>query len=147
MELTERSTADHPLAVAAIRKLRARGHQFYIDDFGTGYSSLAYLNELAVDAIKIDRAFTDAVGSGSLTAVIVPQILAMAAKLKVKVVVEGVERADQTAYFASLDQEILAQGWHFGEAIPAQEMLVLMASKASAGTTEASNSSAAEVAG
>lgn len=147
MELTERSTADHPLAVAAIRKLRARGHQFYIDDFGTGYSSLAYLNELAVDAIKIDRAFTDAVGTGSLTAVIVPQILAMAAKLKVKVVVEGVERADQTAYFASLDQEILAQGWHFGEAIPAQEMLVLMASKASAGTTEASNSSAAEVAG
>jgi len=130
LELTERSTADHPLAISAIRKLRARGHQFYIDDFGTGYSSLSYLNELAVDAIKIDRVFTDAVGSGSLTAAIVPQILAMAEKLHVKVVVEGVERAEQSAYFANLDQEILAQGWHFGEAIPAPELLILPKNKA-----------------
>jgi sensor c-di-GMP phosphodiesterase-like protein len=129
LELTERSTADHPLSISAIRKLRSRGHQFYIDDFGTGYSSLAYLNELSVDAIKIDRVFTDAVGTGSLTAAIVPQILAMAEKLHVKVVVEGVERAEQSTYFANLDQEILAQGWHFGESIPAQELLVLLDNK------------------
>jgi sensor c-di-GMP phosphodiesterase-like protein len=130
LELTERSTADHPLAISAIRKLRSRGHQFYIDDFGTGYSSLSYLNELSVDAIKIDRVFTDAVGTGSLTAAIVPQILAMAEKLHVKVVVEGVERAEQSTYFADLDQEILAQGWHFGEAIPAPELLTLVEKKA-----------------
>jgi sensor c-di-GMP phosphodiesterase-like protein len=129
LELTERSTADHHLAISSISKLRERGHEFYIDDFGTGYSSLSYLNELAVDAIKIDRAFTDAVGTGSLTAVIVPQILAMANTLHVKVVVEGVERAEQSAYFANLDQEILAQGWHFGEAVPAHELLVLLESK------------------
>jgi sensor c-di-GMP phosphodiesterase-like protein len=129
LELTERSTADHHLAISAIGKLRERGHEFYIDDFGTGYSSLSYLNELAVDAIKIDRAFTDAIGTGSLTAVIVPQILAMADALHVKVVVEGVERAEQSAYFADLDQQILAQGWHFGEAIPARELLQLLASK------------------
>jgi len=129
LELTERSTADHHLAISSIGKLRERGHEFYIDDFGTGYSSLSYLNELAVDAIKIDRAFTDAIGTGSLTAVIVPQILAMAEALHVKVVVEGVERAEQSAYFANLDQEILAQGWHFGEAIPAPDLLRLIASK------------------
>jgi sensor c-di-GMP phosphodiesterase-like protein len=68
LELTERSTADHHLAISSIGKLRELGHEFYIDDFGTGYSSLSYLNELAVDAIKIDRAFTDAIGTGSLTA-------------------------------------------------------------------------------
>jgi sensor c-di-GMP phosphodiesterase-like protein len=130
LELTERSTADHHLAISSIGKLRERGHEFYIDDFGTGYSSLAYLNELAVDAIKIDRAFTDAIGTGSLTAVIVPQILAMAETLHVRVVVEGVERAEQSAYFANLDQEILAQGWHFGEPVPAQELLVLLERKA-----------------
>ena len=130
LELTERSTADHLLAISAIGKLRERGHEFYIDDFGTGYSSLSYLNELAVDAIKIDRAFTDAIGTGSLTAVIVPEILAMAQALKVKVVVEGVETAEQSNYFANLDQEILAQGWHFGEAIPAPALLQLIASKA-----------------
>ena len=129
LELTERSTADHHLAISAIGKLRERGHEFYIDDFGTGYSSLSYLNELAVDAIKIDRAFTDAIGTGSLTAVIVPQILAMANSLHVKVVVEGVERAEQSAYFADLDQEILAQGWHFGEPLPAQQLLQFIASK------------------
>lgn len=130
LELTERSTADHHLAITSIGKLRERGHEFYIDDFGTGYSSLSYLNQLSVDAIKIDHAFTDAIGTGSLTAVIVPQILAMAHTLHIKVVVEGVERAEQSAYFADLDQEILAQGWHFGEAVPAAELLQLMASKA-----------------
>ncbi len=129
LELTERSTADHHLAISSIGKLRERGHEFYIDDFGTGYSSLSYLNELAVDAIKIDRAFTDAIGTGSLTAVIVPQILAMANALHVKVVVEGVERPEQSEYFANLDQEILAQGWHFGKAVPARDLVQLIASR------------------
>jgi sensor c-di-GMP phosphodiesterase-like protein len=129
LELTERSTANHHLAINAIGKLRERGHEFYIDDFGTGYSSLSYLNELAVDAIKIDRAFTDAVGTGSLTAAIVPQILAMAQALDVKVVVEGVERAEQSEYFVHLDQKILAQGWHFGEAVAAEKLLMLIQSK------------------
>ena len=131
LELTERSTADHALAVSSISKLRARGHTFYIDDFGTGYSSLAYLNELSVDAIKIDRAFTDAVGTESLTAVIVPQILAMANTLGVTVVVEGVERAEQSAYFANIDQPILAQGWHFGEPVPAGDLIRLIEMKQS----------------
>jgi sensor c-di-GMP phosphodiesterase-like protein len=126
LELTERSTANHELAISSIRKLRARGHQFYIDDFGTGYSSLSYLNQLAIDAIKIDRAFTDAIGTGSLTAAIVPQILAMAETLHVKVVVEGVERQDQSDYFASRNQEILAQGWHFGEPIPAKKLIEIL---------------------
>ncbi|HEY9127183.1 MAG TPA: EAL domain-containing protein [Acidobacteriaceae bacterium] len=125
LELTERSTADHKLTVSSISRLRALGHTFYIDDFGTGYSSLSYLNELAVDAIKIDRAFTDAVGTESLTAVIVPQILAMARTLDVTVVVEGVERAEQSAYFAGLGQPILAQGWHFGEPVPASDLIRL----------------------
>jgi sensor c-di-GMP phosphodiesterase-like protein len=131
LELTERSTADHALAISSIGKLRARGHTFYIDDFGTGYSSLAYLNELSVDAIKIDRAFTDAVGTESLTAVIVPQILAMASTLGVTVVVEGVERAEQSAYFANLDQPILAQGWHFGEPVPVHDLIRLIEIKQS----------------
>jgi sensor c-di-GMP phosphodiesterase-like protein len=65
-----------------------------------------------------------------LTAVIVPQILAMADTLHLKVVVEGVERAEQSEYFADLDQHILAQGWHFGEAVPARGLLQLIESKA-----------------
>ena len=131
LELTERSTTESQVAIPAIGRLRARGHNFYIDDFGTGYSSLSYLNELAVDAIKIDRAFTDAIGTESLTAAIVPQILAMAATLQLKVVVEGVERKEQSMYFADVDQQILAQGWHFGQPVPARELLALLDSRQS----------------
>jgi sensor c-di-GMP phosphodiesterase-like protein len=126
LELTERSTADHHLAITAIGKLRQRGHEFHIDDFGTGFSSLSYLNQLAIDAIKIDRAFTEAIGTGSLTAAIVPQILAMAQSLKIKVIVEGVERAEQATFFAGLDQQILAQGWFYSSAIPAAELIRLI---------------------
>jgi len=129
LELTERSTANHRLAISAIGKLRERGHKFYIDDFGTGYSSLSYLHQLAIDAIKIDRAFTEAIGTGSLTAAIVPQIFAMARTLNIQVVIEGVERAEQSAYIASQDQSILAQGWYYGEPTPAAEILRRLAVK------------------
>ena len=52
----------------------------------------------------------------------VPQILAMAQALELKIVVEGVESEEQAAYLASVDNAIQAQGWLFGRPIPAQEM-------------------------
>ncbi len=55
IEITERSTALHEVAMEAIRHLRRQGHGVHIDDFGTGYSSLSYLHDLSVDAIKIDQ--------------------------------------------------------------------------------------------
>ncbi|MGD0940670.1 MAG: EAL domain-containing protein, partial [Terracidiphilus sp.] len=81
IELTERSTARYREAVETIHQLRRRGHSVQIDDFGTGYSSLAYLHDLSVDAIKIDRAFTKAIGTEAVTVAILPQILAMAGTL------------------------------------------------------------------
>ena len=59
------------------RRLRSLGHRIYIDDFGTGYSTLAYLHELEVDAIKVDRSFTRTIETGAVTASILPQILSM----------------------------------------------------------------------
>jgi len=132
LELTERSTADHHLAISAVGKLRERGHAFYIDDFGTGYSSLSYLHQLAVDAIKIDRAFTQAIGTGSLTAAIVPQILAMAKTLNIKVVIEGIEKAEQVAHFAMLEQPVMAQGWYFGKPVAAAKFMEQFQSNARA---------------
>jgi hypothetical protein len=81
-ELTERATSDREVAVAAIRRLRERGHAVFIDDFGTGYSNLAYLTELNVDGIKINRSFIATIGTESVTASIVPQILAVAKALE-----------------------------------------------------------------
>jgi sensor c-di-GMP phosphodiesterase-like protein len=107
--------------------LRQNGHSVHIDDFGTGYSSLAYLHDLSVDAIKIDKAFTQAVGTEAVTVAILPQILALAAALNLRVIVEGVETEEQSSYFADGDNSILAQGWLFGRAVPASEFRSLLA--------------------
>lgn len=121
IEITEGSTVRQDVAMNAIRCLRARGHSVHIDDFGTGYSSLAYLHDLEADAIKIDKAFTRAIGTGSVVVSIIPQILAMAEALNLEVIVEGIETQEQASYFASTDRSIRAQGWLFGRPIPAQE--------------------------
>ena len=81
IEITESSTANRDVAMETIRILRSRGHSIHIDDFGTGYSSLSYLLYLSVDTIKIDKAFTQVIGTESVTVAILPQILAMAKSL------------------------------------------------------------------
>lgn len=131
LELTERSTARHTTAIAAIETLRRQGHFVSIDDFGTGYSSLSYLHELNVDAIKVDRSFTRTVGTGAVTASVVPQILAMAAQLGLQVVVEGIETEEQAAYFhAVIAPPILGQGWLYGKAMPADRLREMLAPQA-----------------
>jgi len=127
IEVTESSTARHEVAIAAIRQLSLRGLDVHIDDFGTGYSSLSYLNGLTIHAIKIDRSFTQAIGTEAVTVSILPQILAMAAALNLKVIVEGVETAQQADYFAGCGQRIRAQGWFFGRPVPADEFHRLLA--------------------
>jgi sensor c-di-GMP phosphodiesterase-like protein len=127
IEITETSTARHERAIETIRRLRASGHRVHIDDFGTGYSSLAYLQDLSVDAIKIDRVFTQAVGTGSVAVSIVPQIFAMADALDLEIVVEGIETEGQARYFASAGRRLRAQGWFFGRPMPAGKFLEMLA--------------------
>jgi sensor c-di-GMP phosphodiesterase-like protein len=126
IEITETSTARHEKAIETIRLLRASGHRVHIDDFGTGYSSLAYLHDLSVDAIKIDKVFTQAIGTGSVAVNILPQILAMADALNLEVVVEGIETEEQARYFMSTNKRIRAQGWLFGHPMPKEELLAML---------------------
>ena len=128
-ELSERATSDREVAVAAIRRIRERGHAVFIDDFGTGYSNLAYLSELNVDGIKINRSFIATIGTESVTASIVPQILGVAKALELNVVVQGIEREDQASYFAVDNPKILGQGWFFGLPVPAKGLIYLCAEK------------------
>jgi sensor c-di-GMP phosphodiesterase-like protein len=130
LELTERSTADQNVAIRAISELKAAGHSVYIDDFGTGYSSLSYLHNLAVDAIKIDRNFTQTVGTDAVTASVVPQILNMASELNLMVVVEGIETSEQAEYFRRAGAGILGQGWFFGRPVPALQLKRIVHDKA-----------------
>ncbi|WP_374829862.1 EAL domain-containing protein [Paenochrobactrum pullorum] len=114
IELTERSAVDcHTFK--GIERLRGLGHKVYLDDFGTGYSSLALLGEIQVDALKIDKAFTQTIGTDALTVSIVPQIISIAKKYKLGIVVEGVETEVQVAYFKAQPLPITAQGWFFGK--------------------------------
>jgi sensor c-di-GMP phosphodiesterase-like protein len=127
IEITEGSTARRDVATQTIHQLRQRGHSVHIDDFGTGYSSLAYLHELSVDAIKIDKAFTQAIGTGSVIVAILPQILAMAEALNLEVIVEGVENQLQAEYFHGAGTAVLAQGWLFGRPVSVSQFQVLLA--------------------
>jgi sensor c-di-GMP phosphodiesterase-like protein len=128
LELTERSTADQTVAIAALARLKQAGYAIYIDDFGTGYSSLAYLHRLAADAVKIDRVFTQTVGTQSVTVSVVPQILEMASMLDLLVVAEGIETEEQASYFQTKDG-MLGQGWLFGRPTSAAELRSLLASQ------------------
>ncbi len=121
IEITEGSTVQYDVAMETIHRLRELGYKVHIDDFGTGYSSLSYLQDLSVDAIKIDRSFTQSIGTGAVTMAILPQILAMAQALDLAVIAEGVETDQQGRYFAAAKQQrVFAQGWFFGRPVSAQ---------------------------
>lgn len=129
IEITESSTVHRGVAVEAIRRLRAQGHKVHIDDFGTGYSSLSYLHDLAVDAIKIDQSFTRAIGTGSVTVGILPQILSIVEALHLNAIAEGVETPEQASYFAAASVPVFGQGWLFGKPQPFVEFEKLRAER------------------
>jgi sensor c-di-GMP phosphodiesterase-like protein len=122
LELTERSTADLAVARSAIRRLREAGYKVHIDDFGTGFSSLSYIDQLAVNAIKIDRSFTRAVGTDAVTAPLLPQMIAMAESLGVEVIVEGVETEVQRKFLSANEKPLRLQGWYFSKPLSAEAL-------------------------
>lgn len=127
LELTERSTADPEITRPAIRQLRALGYHMHIDDFGTGFSSLSYLHELSVDAIKVDRSFTNTIGTDAVTASVLPLILDLATSLQAQVIVEGIEQEAQIRYLTARGEPMLAQGWYFSKPVAAAKLYELVA--------------------
>jgi diguanylate cyclase (GGDEF)-like protein len=102
LEITESVVMSHgESAVAALEKLKSLGVQIAIDDFGTGYSSLAYLKRFPIDTLKVDRSFICDIPADSGDMKITRAIIAMAHGLKLKVVAEGVETAEQLDFLRS----------------------------------------------
>ncbi len=92
LEVTEGALmVDPEVARAALRELDARGVEISIDDFGTGYSSLAYLADLPVCEVKIDRSFVRRMADGSRESIIVNSTIDLAHHLGMRAVAEGVE--------------------------------------------------------
>ncbi len=132
LELTEHAAARRDPAVNGTRLLRSRGHRVYIDDFGTGFANLSYLNALSIDALKIDRSFTETIGEGRQRSPVLPQILAMARALNLDLVVEGIETEEQAAWFAA-QSVAYAQGWLFYRPVDARTLSAIVDSESEAG--------------
>lgn len=122
LEATERGFMDVKSARATIEEARRLGHSVAIDDFGTGYSSLQYLQDLPLDALKIDKSFIDTVGLVSATSAVTPHIIDIAKSLNLYIVAEGIERQEQADYL--LERGVhYGQGWLYSKALPAQEFI------------------------
>ncbi|WP_258570923.1 EAL domain-containing protein [Flavimaribacter sediminis] len=127
LEVTEHGMIDITGAQITLAELHRRGHLIAIDDFGTGYSGLSYLQQLQIDALKIDRSFVKVIGTEAPTRNVTQQIIAMARELNLKIVAEGVETEEQAAYLRSNGVEF-AQGWLFSAALPASDFLAFRSS-------------------
>jgi len=96
IELTETTVMDHAdTSVQILEDLSRMGVIVSIDDFGTGYSSMSYLRRFPIDKLKIDRSFINELTTSSDAASIVKAIISLAHSLRLKVVAEGVETAEQ----------------------------------------------------
>ena len=123
LEITEGSLM-HDVAetMETLRALSAMGVRLALDDFGTGYSCLSHLKDMPVDTVKIDKSFVRNVVTDPGNATVVEAVLAMARRLGIRVIAEGVETAEQLAFLAERGCE-LAQGFYFGQALAADRFL------------------------
>jgi diguanylate cyclase (GGDEF)-like protein len=119
IELTEQSMLGHPDEVRKLlTPLKAMGVRVAVDDFGTGYSNLAQLDQLDVDVLKIDRSFVRQLPHNAGVGSVVAAIIHMAKAMRMTVVAEGVETAEQLAFLGQLDCHAV-QGYYYGEPVPA----------------------------
>ncbi|RZI44540.1 EAL domain-containing protein [Herbaspirillum sp. HC18] len=121
-EITE-STIMHnpPEAVMLLDRIRSMGVALSIDDFGTGYSSLVSLKQYPLDNLKIDRGFVKGIPNDADDIAITEAIIAIANKMGLKVVAEGVETREQADFLRAAGCSVL-QGFLLGRPVPAKEL-------------------------
>jgi diguanylate cyclase (GGDEF)-like protein/PAS domain S-box-containing protein len=126
LELTESMLLSNAqVTFSVLQELRTMGLKLAIDDFGTGYSSLSYLKQFPFSKLKIDRSFIREVAVNPDDAAITAAIIAMARKLSLKVLAEGVETEEQMAFLRSHQCDEI-QGYYFSkplDAVKAREIL------------------------
>ena len=140
LEITESLLlVDLPTTVGTLLELRALGVRLAVDDFGTGYSSLAYLENLPVDILKIDKSFVDRIadgspalasdGTGAQRSVMVSAISQLAHALSLQMVAEGIEAPEQVSTLRGLDCQY-GQGYYFARPLTADALGALLTRQA-----------------
>lgn len=118
LEVTESLFLETPDSVRdKMEMLRAKGVRFSLDDFGTGYSSLAYLAQLPLDQLKIDKSFVQRLEKSPADAAIVESTIALADNLGLAVIAEGVEH-DGEWHWLCAHGCFHYQGFLFGRPMP-----------------------------
>nr|WP_020668468.1 EAL domain-containing protein [Amycolatopsis nigrescens] len=117
-ELTESGVmADPQKALPILRELHALGIVLAVDDFGTGYSSLAYLRQLPVDQVKIDKSFVLGMGTALGDLAVVRSIVELGHSLGLTVVAEGVEEDVARDQLEAMGCDV-AQGYLISRPLP-----------------------------
>ena len=124
--------AQNPRALAALRRLHDLGVRVSVDDFGTGYSSLAYLRQLPVDEVKVDRSFVQHMMSRPDDAAIASAIIRLCRSLGIRVVAEGIETAAAWQELRRIGVDY-GQGFWLSRPVPAEEFRVLARGSALSG--------------
>ena len=122
LEITEESLmSDRARARTILSELRDSGVRIAVDDFGTGYSSLAYLRDLPIDELKLDRSFVFPMSDDPRAVALVTSTIGLAHSLGLRMVAEGVENghAYRTLARIGCDQ---AQGYYLSRPLPAEQL-------------------------
>ena len=128
LEVTESMLIQNlEMTAELLKQIKAREVCVSIDDFGTGYSSLSYLHQLPFDSLKIDRTFISPAGIDNRSQIIAESIITLSNLLKLNVIAEGIETAQQLAWLRGLGCE-LGQGRFFSPPLPARQATRLIQS-------------------
>ncbi len=126
VEITETMLMqDVEAASDIVQRLHKLGIRLAIDDFGTGYSSLNYLKKFPISTVKVDRTFVADIPESSDDMEITAAVIAMAHRLRMQVVAEGVETREQLEFLAEQRCDY-AQGYLFSRALPLREISQLL---------------------
>jgi diguanylate cyclase (GGDEF)-like protein len=118
LEITESNAMQNAEnTIYTLREIKNIGVRIAMDDFGTGYSSLNYLKRFPIDTLKLDQSFVHDVANGATDAAIASAVIDMAHSLRLEVVAEGVETAEQLRFLQQQQCDRI-QGYYFSPPLP-----------------------------
>ncbi|MBN2897107.1 MAG: EAL domain-containing protein [Campylobacterales bacterium] len=139
LEITESVVLEYPeKTVDLLRAIKDRGFDISLDDFGTGYSSLAYLTQLPIDKLKIDRSFIRKVVDDDKGRAVVAAIIALGKALGISVLAEGVEYEAELAFLRESGIDAI-QGYYYYRPLTHADFESLLRTKQSEAAALASN--------